>query len=77
MSAQFNLPLALAERDFGINAVAERNQTFLETVRGAARMICRNLGSVTADDVRKWAEENGYTPLVSDKWRRCEKYVER
>ena len=68
MSAQFNLPLALAERDFGINAVAERNQTFLETVRGAARMICRNQGSVTADDVRKWADENGYAPSNKNCW---------
>lgn len=62
------IELAIAERDAGIAAVAARNQTFLETVRGAARMICRRQGTVTADDVRKWADENGIEPTHRNCW---------
>ena len=62
------LELAIKARDAGIAAISSRNQTFLETVRGAARMICRRQGTVTADDVRKWADENGIEPKHRNCW---------
>jgi hypothetical protein len=62
------LELAIKYRDAGIAAISARNQTFLETVRGAARMICRRHGTVTADDVRKWADENGIEPTGKNAW---------
>lgn len=55
-------------RDRGIELASMRNQTFLETVRSAARMICREKGTVTCDDVRKWASDNNIEPTTPNGW---------
>ena len=68
MSAQFNLPLALAERDKGIARVKAKNSDFVETLKSVARMIARKNGTVCADDLRKWADENGMVPTSSNAW---------
>lgn len=57
-----DLQLALQLRDQGIQAVSLRNADFLATMRGVARMICRQKGEVTADDLREWADRNNVKP---------------
>lgn len=66
MSAQ--LDLALAERDKGISRVKAKNSDFVETLKSVARMIARKNGTVCADDLRKWADENGMVPTSSNAW---------
>ena len=66
MSAQ--LDLALAERDRGIARVKSKNADFVETLKSVARMIARKKGTVCADDLRKWADENGIVPTSSNAW---------
>ena len=66
MTAQLNL--ALTERDRGISKVAAKNQTFIETMKSVARMIARKNGTVCADDLRKWADENGHAPTSCSAW---------
>lgn len=69
MSAlQLDLGLARRNRDAGIAKVASKNGTFLETMRGVARIICRQKGKVTADDLRDWAECNGVQPTHFNAW---------
>ena len=65
---QLDMFAARRERDLGIARVADNNQVFLETMRGAARMICRNKGQVTADDVREWADRAGIEPTNKNAW---------
>jgi hypothetical protein len=62
------LMLALKARDEGIQAVSHSNATFIETVRSAARMICRKNGTVSADDVREWAKQRGIEPTHKNAW---------
>lgn len=57
-----NLQLALSLRDRGIEQVALNNESFVATMRGVARMICREKGEVTADDLREWADKNNVHP---------------
>lgn len=52
MNQDQQLDLALVERDRAIARVAAKNATFIETMRGVARMIARKQGTVTADDLR-------------------------
>lgn len=65
---QLDLGLARRNRDAGIAKVASKNATFLETMRGVARMMCRQKGKVTADDLREWAECNGVEPTHPNAW---------
>jgi hypothetical protein len=68
MQANNQLALALHERDKGVRRVASKNGTFLETMRGVARLICRQKGSVTADDLREWAGKHGIEPTHYNAW---------
>ena len=68
INAQLDLFAARRGRDRGIARVAAKNGTFLETMRGVARMICRQKGSVTADDLREWADRNGIQPSHQNAW---------
>jgi len=52
-SEQFNLSLALDFKERGITAVAGNNRHFLTTARNIAIALCKQNGSVTADDVRR------------------------
>lgn len=63
-----NLQLALSIRDRGIEQVSLNNASFLETMRGVARMICREKGEVTADDLREWADANHVEPSHPNCW---------
>jgi hypothetical protein len=68
MQGNNQLALALHERDKGVRRVASKNGTFLETMRGVARLICRQKGSVTADDLREWADKHGIKPTHYNAW---------
>jgi hypothetical protein len=62
VSIDQQLALALAERDRGIAAVAGNNQTFIESARSIARMLCRQHGETNADEVRAECEKRGILP---------------
>lgn len=49
-------------RNRGASQVTAKNGTFVETLRSAARMIARQKGTVTGDDLRVWADEHGMQP---------------
>lgn len=63
-----NAQLALVLRDRGIELVSLSNASFLETMRGVARMICRDKGEVCADDLRDWAKDHGIEPSHKNAW---------
>lgn len=54
MGGQFDLPLALAERDKGVARVKAKNADFVESARGLARIVARSKPdrTITNDDVR-------------------------
>ena len=58
MNAQMDLFAARRARDRGIARVSAKNATFLEALRSVARMICRQKGSVTSDDLREWVSRH-------------------
>ena len=53
------LSLALQAKKLGLQQVELNNQEFVSTMRGVARMLCRQKGRITADDLREWAKANG------------------
>lgn len=55
-------------RDEGIDKVSDNNQVFIETMRGYARMIIRNSGSVTTDSLRVIADQIGLEPNSHQAW---------
>lgn len=57
-----NLHEGRKRRNTGIAQVTSKNGTFVETLKSVARMIARNKGTVTADDLRIWADRNGMEP---------------
>lgn len=62
MSADPQLALALKARDEGIARVTGNNQTFIESARSIARMLCRQKGETNADEVRAECEKRGILP---------------
>lgn len=67
-TASNQLLLALHERAKGVARVASKNGTFIETMRGVARIICRQKGQVTADDLREWAAAHDLKPTHYNAW---------
>lgn len=55
-------------KQLGLDLVESHGQTFVQTMRGFARMHCRNHGSVTSDDVREKAEQLGLEPHHQNAW---------
>tara|TARA_A100001201_G_scaffold143757_1_gene147261 strand:- start:14533 stop:14847 length:315 start_codon:yes stop_codon:yes gene_type:complete len=58
-------------RDEGIRAVAENNESFLDSARATAAAICRQRGRCTADDVKEClalepAHPNAWGALFKD-----------
>ena len=62
------LQLAIEARDKGVAKVKVKNADFVETLRSVARMIAREKGTVCADDLRKWADENEMIPTSHNAW---------
>lgn len=59
---QNHIDIARKLRDKGIKQVSDANAAWLETLREAARTVCREKGRVTADDLRTWCDANRYWP---------------
>lgn len=57
-----DLARARRERDKGIKKVSNNNATFLETMRGVARLICHQKGWVCSDDLRAWCDARKFYP---------------
>lgn len=71
MNAQlsiFDLQSAIHARDQGIARIIDNNGTFVETMRGIARLIARRRGIVSSDDLRKVATDYGITPNHENAW---------
>lgn len=49
-------------RDEGQALVESTNQTWVKTLRDTAIEIAKEKGTVTSDDLRRWADSNGYKP---------------
>lgn len=62
------LALAFRERDKGIARVASKNVIFISTMCGIARLLCRQKGQITADDLREEAERRGIAPSHFNCW---------
>jgi hypothetical protein len=63
-----NLKAALEARDAGIKKVTSRNSVFITTTCGIARLLCRQKGSITADDIREEAAKRGMEPTHYNCW---------
>lgn len=55
-------------KQLGLDLVEINAQTFCETMRSVARGICREQGTVTSDDLRLYARENGIEPHHPNAW---------
>ena|SRR3990167_451308 len=65
MSAQlsiFDISSGVHGRDAGIAQVISRNECFVSTMRGIARILARRRGVVNMDDLREIANEYGIVP---------------
>lgn len=58
----------VAQKQLGLGLVENSNQVFVQTMRGVARMIARENGSVTSDDLRLRAREMGMEPEHPNAW---------
>lgn len=63
-----NLKAALEARDTGVQRVASKNSVFISTMCGIARLLCRQKGSITADDLREEATKRGLEPTHFNCW---------
>ena len=52
----------------GLASVTSRNAMFLAECRAYARAVCAAQGSVTVEDVRRWARERGLEPEHANAW---------
>jgi hypothetical protein len=58
----------LAEKQLGLDLVESNAQVFTETMRGYARMVARQHGVVTTDDLRRHADKIGLYPHHRNAW---------
>ena len=68
MYANNQLALAFHERDKGVRRVSSKNTVFISTACGIARLLCRQKGQITADDLREEAAKRGVTPTHFNCW---------
>lgn len=54
-----NVRMAENEKQIGLELVEINNLSFVETMRGVARIIARERGEVCADDLREWLSRYG------------------
>jgi hypothetical protein len=51
-----------------LDLVEDNGQVFVKTMRGYARMVAREHGEVTSDDLRRHAERIGLYPHHKNAW---------
>ena len=54
--------------DAALDSLVMNNQPWLQTMRDVARLICRDHGAVSTDDLRVWADETGIQPDSDHAW---------
>ena len=65
----FDIRAALIAKAAGMDRVAANNRDFLDLAREAARMVCRQKGSCTADDLRElWLNPELPQPTHYNAW---------
>ena len=52
----------------GIKKVATNNRDWLVKIRAVAVRICKRCGSVSSDDLRRWADKNDCQPKHPNAW---------
>lgn len=65
---ELNLAGAVEAKDCGQAEVEEHGQEFVGTMRDVALGIARTRGSVTSDDLRRYAAEHGLVPHHPNAW---------
>jgi len=66
--AQHRLMLGESLREGGLDSVEANNQSWIERIRAVARQISMASGSVSADDLRKWADKHNDQPGHVNAW---------
>lgn len=64
----FDLKEAIDLKEQGKNLVSEHGPDFLDIMREVAVAIARRKGSVTSDDLRLYATQNGIVPHNQNAW---------
>ena len=66
MNAQLDLSLGESLRDDGLDRVEGNNSKWIELAREYAVVFCKRHDTVSADDIRDWAERMNYWPQHSN-----------
>lgn len=66
--SQLNLFRGQQKQSAGIERVAKHNASFLELMRGVAKRISLEQGSVSVDALRVFASERGLVPIHPNAW---------
>jgi hypothetical protein len=63
-----SLQAGRAAQQMGLDLVESNSQVFTETMRGYARMVAKEHGQVTSDDLREYARDIGLYPHHQNAW---------
>jgi hypothetical protein len=64
----FSLGLGESLKEDGLAQIEESNEGFVWEVRRYAELFCSRHGSVTSDDLRRYAIERGIAPNHQNAW---------
>lgn len=59
-----NARLAERQKELGLEIVESNNRTFIETMRGVARMLANKKGVISADDLREYYDNFRYAKQI-------------
>ena len=65
---QFNLSLGEQSKIYGMNLIELHCGDFCETMRKVARGMIKEKGSITCDDLRRFANKHGIEPHHPNAW---------
>ena len=68
MNPQIELQLGKNLRDYGLDLVEANNMSWVERIRKVAQHISNQHGSVSADDLRRYAKKNNDHPAHHNAW---------
>lgn len=68
MTTQTELQLGMNLRDYGLDLVEANNLTWIERLRKVAQHISNVRGSVSADDLRRYAAKHNDYPAHQNAW---------
>lgn len=64
----FDFAAGKAAKTEGVQRVGEHNENFVDRMRGVAIAIAQDKGTVSADDLRAFAERRGIAPSHPNAW---------